>query len=61
MQKFTIDHRYNHIAIGFTYNAQKFDEIFEWCYNKPEAYDCYATGFVYKTEADLLIFLLKWS
>lgn len=61
MNKFTIDERYNHIGINFNFSAEEFDEIYDWCYNKPKAYDCYATGFVYKTEADLSVFLLKWS
>ena len=61
MSKFTIDHRYNHIGIGFNFSAVEFDEIYNWCYNRPKAYDCYATGIVYKTEADLSVFLLRWS
>ena len=60
MSKFTIDHRYNHIGIGFTFSAPEFDEIMDWCYNKPE-YEIYATGITYKTEQDLTAFLLRWS
>jgi len=61
MQKFTIDHRYNHININFFCPADEFDEIYSWCYNKPEAYDCYATGFTYRTKHDLTMFLLRWA
>lgn len=60
MKKFTVDERYNHIGIGGDVHAIEFDEIWNWCYNKPEAYECYATGVVYKTKQDLTMFMLRW-
>ena len=60
MQEFTIDKRYNHIGIGFNFSAKKWEEIYNWCYNKSDQYEVYATGIVYKTEPDLTEFLLRW-
>ncbi len=61
MTKFQIDHRYNHIGVNVFLSANEFDQIYDWCYNKPEAYVCYSTGFVYRTKHDLTMFLLRWS
>lgn len=61
MQKFTIDKRYNFIAISQTVEARVFDEIIEWCYNKEEQFDVFKLGIVYKHERDLTEFLLRWQ
>lgn len=61
MTKFTIDQRYNHIGMNFNMPVDQFDEIWNWCYNKPKQYDMFTTGVVYKTEQDLTEFLLRWS
>jgi hypothetical protein len=60
MSKFAIDKRYNHIGINFTFSAEEWDEIYDWCNNRPE-YDAFATGIVYRTEQDLTAFLLRWA
>lgn len=58
--KFTIDRRYNHISISFDFSTKEWDEIYDWCNNRPE-YDTFVTGIVYRTEQDLTAFLLRWA
>jgi hypothetical protein len=61
MNKFTIDHRYNHIGVSQKY-WHLLGEIGEWCYNSDNGkFEVYATGIVYKREQDLTAFLLRWE
>lgn len=59
MRNFTIDKRHHCIALYFK-PATEFDEIWDWCYNRSNDYECYANGIVYKTEQALTLFLLRW-
>lgn len=60
MNKFIINTSYKRIGIDFNFNADKWDEIYDWCADKPE-YETYSTGIYYQTESDLTAFLLRWS
>lgn len=60
MKDFTIDRRYNHIGLNFSMEVERFDQIWNWCYNNKN-FETYATGVVYKTEQDLTEFLLRWA
>lgn len=60
MKKFTFNERLKHINISFDTPADEFDNILEWCDDKPE-YEVYYGGVYYQSESDLTAFLLKWS
>lgn len=61
MKDFVIDRRYNHIGLNVDMEVERFDQIWDWCYNN-ENFDCYPTGVVvYRTEQDLTEFLLRWA
>lgn len=59
MNKFTIDHRYNHIGFDYSMLWQQIDEIEAWC-DENGNYEVYSTGIVYSSEQDLSAFLLRW-